>query len=42
MCDLTEQIYKAPAACEDLLPNHCQPVIPDDLIYAETWRRAAK
>lgn len=31
MCDPTEQIYKAPAACEGLLPNHCQPVTPDDL-----------
>lgn len=42
MCDPTEQIYKAPAACEGLLPNHHPPVTPDDLISTETQRGAAK
>lgn len=40
MCDPTEQIYKAPEACEDLLPNHCRPVTPDDLVSTETQTRA--
>lgn len=34
--DPTESIYKAPAALEDLLPNHCPSVSPDDLTSTET------
>lgn len=42
MCDPTERIFKAPVACEGLLPNHCRTVTPDDLIATETQGRAAK